>query len=313
MEIQGKLNEQLVAKGFESDTLVVKLGGVSSGTSEPDENRLVIEHRPVDDGRDNNGIYIIDGLRGSAAYTLFYRSEGDPRPTYAVGTRDLSQGVQIRAGENDTLVMDIDGEEKTITLEPGEYSPEALLTVLNEKLEETSVGLSASYSDGRLRLSFKEPGMHTIEAIRGNAKGTLFFRVDSRTSQREQHFQVGANSGEALVADHSRVSTELLRINTIMIHTTESAKKALGRLDAAVTLVSGERGRLGALQNRLAVVIRNNDMYRENLAAAESRIRDADMALELLEHVKASLLQQSATTMLAQANVAPQTVLQLLR
>jgi flagellin len=105
---------------------------------------------------------------------------------------------------------------------------------------------------------------------------------------------------------------ELLRINTIMIHTVEFAAKALARLDDALSNVSGERGRLGALHNRLEAAIQHSGIYQENLAAAESRIRDADMALEIMEHIKASILQQSASAMLVHANLAPQSILDIL-
>ena len=90
-----------------------------------------------------------------------------------------------------------------------------------------------------------------------------------------------------------------------MIHTVEFAAKALARLDDALSNVSGERGRLGALHNRLEAAIQHSGIYQENLAAAESRIRDADMALEIMEHIKASILQQSASAMLVHANLAP--------
>lgn len=311
-EIQARLVEQLEKKDMSAELLQVKIGGVESGTAFDDQNKLVIKHIPPDDGANNSGTYIIDGVRGSAAHSIFYRTDGDPVPTYTVGSLDLSNGARIQGGINDTLTMDIDGHPKSITLEPEDYPPEDLIEAINLKLNNPPLGLTASYFEGRLKLSFKEPGMHTIEAIRGNAKGTLFFEVDNRSSQREEHFQVGANAGQALVADHSRVSTELLRINTVTILKADSANKALGRLDGALSLVSSERSRLGALQNRLEIIIQNNENYSENLTVAESRIRDADMAQEVMEQVKSAILQQSATAMLAQANLAPQSVLQLL-
>ena len=290
----------------------MQIGGVDSGTAVDDTNKLVIKHVPPDDGTNNNGTYIIDGVRGTAAYTVFYKSQGEPRPTHTVGSLDLRSGASIITGVNDTFTMDINGEEKSIVLEAGNYPPEELLQAINVLLDKEELGIVASYFEGRLKLSFKEPGMQTIDAIRGNAKDTLFFEVNSRAVHESEHFQVGANSGQALTADHSRISTELLRINTVMIHKAEAANKALTRLDNAISFVSSERGRMGALHNRLDDIIQNNDHYRENLTAAESRIRDADMAQEIMEHVKTSLLQQSAIAMLTHAQVNPQAVLQLL-
>ena len=76
--------------------------------------------------------------------------------------------------------------------------------------------------------------------------------------------------------------------------------------------VNRERSYLGAVQNRLEFTIQNLDIASENLSNANSRIRDADMALEMMELTQANVLQQAAVSMLAQANQAPQAVLQLL-
>ncbi len=84
-------------------------------------------------------------------------------------------------------------------------------------------------------------------------------------------------------------------------------------IDGAIEAVSSQRAKLGAYQNRLEHTIRNLETASENLSASESRIRDADMAKEMMDLTKANVLQQAATSMLAQANMAPQTILQLLR
>ena len=91
-----------------------------------------------------------------------------------------------------------------------------------------------------------------------------------------------------------------------------AANSALGTIDTAITSVSSQRSALGAMQNRLEHTISNLGTSAENLAAAESRIRDVDMAAEMMEFTKTNILNQAATAMLAQANMAPQTVLQLL-
>jgi len=92
-----------------------------------------------------------------------------------------------------------------------------------------------------------------------------------------------------------------------------SASKAITTINKAIEAVSSERSKLGAYQNRLEHTIKNLDTSAENLQASESRIRDVDMAKEMMEFTKNNILQQAATAMLAQANQAPQTVLQLLR
>ena len=97
------------------------------------------------------------------------------------------------------------------------------------------------------------------------------------------------------------------------VSTHDKATKAIEVLDYAVKNVSAERSKLGAVQNRLEHTIKNLDTSSENLQASESRIRDVDMAKEMMEFTKNNILQQAAQAMLAQANSAPQGVLQLLR
>ena len=97
------------------------------------------------------------------------------------------------------------------------------------------------------------------------------------------------------------------------ISTHENAADAVTRIQAAIDQVSGERSKLGAVQNRLEHTINNLGTSAENLTAAESRIRDVDMAKEMMEFTKMNILAQAAQAMLAQANQQPQGVLQLLR
>ena len=97
------------------------------------------------------------------------------------------------------------------------------------------------------------------------------------------------------------------------ISTTEKASAAITVIDNAIRLVSEERSRMGAYQNRLEYTTNNLNTSSENLTAAESRIRDTDMAKEMMNYTKYNILNQAAQAMLAQANQAPQAVLQLLR
>jgi len=96
------------------------------------------------------------------------------------------------------------------------------------------------------------------------------------------------------------------------VSTHDNATAAIKVIDDAITTVSAERSKLGAYQNRLEHTISNLGTSAENLQAAESRIRDLDMAEEIMAFTKNNILQQAATAMLAQANMAPQSVLQLL-
>ncbi|SFF24986.1 flagellin [Paenibacillus catalpae] len=151
-------------------------------------------------------------------------------------------------------------------------------------------------------------------------------------------FQIGANSGQSMSLTIADMRSAALGITgnagqagfttansvtngtndvkseaALNISTKEGASSAIKVLDSAISSVSGERSKLGAVQNRLEHTINNLGTASENLTAAESRIRDVDMAKEMMEQTKNSILAQAAQAMLAQANQQPQGVLQLLR
>ena len=128
-------------------------------------------------------------------------------------------------------------------------------------------------------------------------------------------FHIGANASQniSLTIENMSAGASGLAVSGINISTQSGADAAISTLDEAIKLVSAERSKLGAYQNRLEHTINNLGASAENLQAAESRIRDVDMAKEMMEFTKMNILSQAATAMLAQANQQPQLVLQLLR
>jgi len=128
-------------------------------------------------------------------------------------------------------------------------------------------------------------------------------------------FQIGANEGHNMLAglDDMRAAALGLTPDTLKVTDQNSAEKTIMVLDAAIHKVSSARAALGAIQNRLEHTIANLGVAAENLTAAESRIRDADMAKEMMQFTKQQILLQSSMSMLAQANAQPQQVLQLMR
>jgi len=128
-------------------------------------------------------------------------------------------------------------------------------------------------------------------------------------------FQIGANEGHNMIAglDDMRAAALALTEGSLKVTDQNSAERTIMLIDAAIHKVSTARARLGAVQNRLEHTISNLGVAAENLTAAESRIRDADMAKEMMEFTKQQILMQSSMAMLAQSNALPQTVLQLLR
>lgn len=149
------------------------------------------------------------------------------------------------------------------------------------------------------------------------------------------NLQVGSNEGQSMTIEISDMRASALGITgsgegftselavtdgtsnemqeyALDVSSHESAAKAVTTINAAIESVSAQRSELGAFQNRLEHTISNLGTSAENLQAAESRIRDLDMAEEIMAFTKNNILQQAATAMLAQANMAPQSVLQLL-
>lgn len=125
-------------------------------------------------------------------------------------------------------------------------------------------------------------------------------------------FHIGANSGQNVKLTLPNISTDELSLNGVDIKTQTGADSAIKTFDDAIKSVSDARSYLGAMQNRLEHTINNLGATSENLTAAESRIRDTDMASEMMNFTKQNILMQAAQSMLAQANQQPQGVLQLL-
>jgi flagellin len=121
-------------------------------------------------------------------------------------------------------------------------------------------------------------------------------------------FQVGANDGQQIGVSLVNLSTQ---VGTS--YTTLSSSTAISDIDTAIRNVSSARATFGAVQNRLEHSLGVNAAYQENLTSAESRIRDVDMAEEMVSLTKNQILSQAGTAMLSQANQAPQSVLRLLQ
>jgi len=126
-------------------------------------------------------------------------------------------------------------------------------------------------------------------------------------------FHIGANANQTTSFSISPMDTTSLGVNVVDVSTVAGANTAIGLIDVAITNVASQRSTLGAAQNRLEHTINNLTVASENLSASESRIRDVDMAFEMTNYTKNRIMLQAGVAMLAQANVAPQMVLQLLR
>ncbi|MDR2137796.1 MAG: flagellin, partial [Synergistaceae bacterium] len=126
-------------------------------------------------------------------------------------------------------------------------------------------------------------------------------------------FQIGANEGEDMGINIGDMRSDALGLNAVLVTDRNSAARSITIIDNAIDKVSTQRAKLGAYQNRLEHTITNLTVAGENLTAAESRIRDTDMAKEMMNFTKLQIMLQAGTSMLAQANTLPQNVLSLLR
>lgn len=169
--------------------------------------------------------------------------------------------------------------------------------------------LAVQYQNGTLSAGDQnaissEVDQLTAEITRvGNSaafNGIKFFSGSGATIS----FQVGANDGDQIGVTTTDMNT---MVGTI------TASSALASIDAAISSVSTQRAAFGAVENRLNYTLDNLSTSQENLTASLSRIKDVDMAAEMVNFTKSQILQQAGTSMLAQANQAPQSVLKLLQ
>jgi flagellin len=123
-------------------------------------------------------------------------------------------------------------------------------------------------------------------------------------------FQVGSEDGEIITVSTISLGTAA----SATVYSLNAANATdISEIDKAIDTISSQRAQFGAVQNRLDHTLKNLAVYQENLQASESRIRDVDMAAEMVNFTKLQILQQSGTAMVAQANQLPQSVLQLLQ
>ena len=200
------------------------------------------------------------------------------------------------------------GSTEIITLKKAALADGAIITI-SDKGEKFDVKYALAKPDDSNNLGELAPGTYKIEGSNVIKDGKLVGEFASgkitingkEITEASLGFQSGAlEAGVSFTIHGSDVSTR------------ETAEGTITAIDKAIELVSKERSKLGAMQNRLEHTIKNLDTSAENLQAAESRIRDVDMAKEMMEFTKQSILQQASTAMLAQANNLHSTVLKLL-
>jgi flagellin len=185
-----------------------------------------------------------------------------------------------------------------------------------QRMRELTVQASSDTNVTVDRTSIKEELTSLTCEVSRIAKQTEFNTVTLLSGKfTNKNLQVGANKGQNIHFTIKSMTASGLKITNVAgnVSTYVKATKQLSTLDSAIKSVSSQRSKLGALQNRLEHTIANADNTAENIQSAESRIRDVDMAKEMVTYSKNNILQQAAQSMLAQANQSTQGVLSLLQ
>jgi flagellin len=182
----------------------------------------------------------------------------------------------------------------------GIYSPEDRMQIqveVSQLVDEVNRIASHAQFNGMNMLT----GRFGNPATGGVVPDQMFFQIGANMDQRKQVF-IGTMTANALFGT-----------TRITISTPDQANQVIGRVDAAMTRVSRQRADLGAYQNRFEMAAKGVAVAAENMQAAESLIRDTDIAAQMVDYTKNQILMQSSTAMLAQANLKTRSVLQLLQ
>lgn len=253
----------------------------------------------------------------------------------------LLDGSQTYAGNKALIGQGTDNGIKGLSVEGGNLSTDDTITVT---ISGDSVGkIAVTASDNTVVFTTTQTGKGfysitadvskvTDESIKKAWAGvTINFSVDQASTDgnykagtaqvftagknESMQLQIGdtADSFNQLKVSIGSMSSAALGVDKVDISSQDGAAKAIDVIRNAIDRVSSQRASLGATQNRLEYTINNLDTASENLQAANSRIRDTDMAKMMMEYTKMNVLTQSAQAMLAQANQQPQSVLQLLQ
>ncbi len=145
------------------------------------------------------------------------------------------------------------------------------------------------------------------------AVGTNSVKASDLDAAQKMTFQIGPSKHETIIVRRQNLTSSGIGINGLKVETLKSGNAAIETINSAINIVSNYRAHLGAAQNRLEHTINNLKVTSENITAAESRIRDTDMADEITAFTKNNILLQASQSMLAQSNSVPQSVLSLLQ
>ena len=185
-------------------------------------------------------------------------------------------------------------------------------TNILQRIRELTVQSANGTNSTQNRQALNLEVLELLEQIDDIALDTQFNGTYVLSSAQTITLQSGIFTSQVLAIEVSGAKTSDLKVSTVQISSVASAVSAISTIDVAIQSLSTLRSRFGALQNRLEFTINTLGIQEENAAASESAIRDADIALETIRFTRNQILVSAGTTVLAQANIVPQTALQLL-
>jgi flagellin len=302
---------------WDSNAEVLKVGGemVAAGKSITLEDGAVITHKAtIDAPTTATGDVFIEHGSVKLAESI---SRTNPPPATPTELGDLIDGMLI--AKDSTLVAgttfgteEFYGGNFNVSLMAG--------TVVTKGDADRTFSGSITMADQGKSMQFSANTGNKLDTRYYELKVSdsftfVFSKYDAASSNLKDSImsQIGANSGQTTFLSINDMRCRALGVSDVDISTKWGAATAIETVNNALQKVSHQRASLGALQNRLEHTIKNLDTAAENLQAAESRIRDVDMAKEVMEFTRTNILQQASQAMLAQANQQPQSVLQLLR
>jgi len=234
------------------------------------------------------------------------------------GNLSITTGAGVTAGNLTTAYDGTSSGNFSITIAGGVDAvsvPSATLNGVQIKQGDTSATLATGVTIDLSALTSADWASQNAlnTALYGSTTGSGSITVATTAAKTGLTVQTGANNGESLSININSMKSADLGLTGSTVATQAGAATAINTVTDAINEVSTQRANLGAYQNRLEHKINNLDTSAENLQAAESNIRDVDMAEEMVEFTKNNILLQAAQSMLAQANSQPQGVLQLLQ
>jgi flagellin len=243
-----------------------------------------------------NGTFIIRSIIAGKAGELNFTGDEDI-------IKALSLNVIQKSSESQYRVSVADAHSGNTVASNVKVTGNMLYGVVHKNVDvefDSMANVKVEWADGSKSFRLVQDSGHIYETIVHLADNTTVF-------------QIGANEKEDMGVDIGDMSARALGVHNVLLTDRESAARSITIIDSAIDRVSGQRAKLGAYQNRLEHTINNLTVAGTNLQAAESRIRDLDMAKEMMNFTKLNILMQAGNSMLAQANQLPQAVLQLLR